>query len=80
MDLLLGKIAELPLILCVFLAGIKSIGAMMLPFGCNTSKPIPNILSVNFFTKNGQVKFWSDNENFMSVKKIDYFSLTVRSQ
>ena len=54
---------------------------MMLPFGCNTSQPIPNILADTFFSKNGQVKFWPDNENFGSVKKkIDYFSLTARSQ
>ena len=32
-----------------FLAGIKTIGAMMLPFGCNRSQPIPNILAHIFF-------------------------------
>ena len=54
---------------------------MMLPFGCNTSQPIPNILADKFFSKNGQVKFWPDNENVGSVlKKIGYFSLTARSQ
>ena len=41
----------------------------MLPFGCNTSQPIPNILADTFFSKNGQVKFWPDNENFGSVFK-----------
>ena len=30
---------------CLFLAGIKTIGAMMLYFGCNTSQPIPNIFA-----------------------------------
>merc|ERR1711923_509361 len=59
---------------CFFLAGIKTIGAMMLPLGCNRSQPIPNILADTFFSKNGQVKFWPDNEN-----KID-FTLTARSQ
>ena len=69
MDALLDFIAKLPLILavCVFLAGIKTSGAMMLRFGCNTSQPIPNILADNFFSKNGQVKFWPDNENVGSV-------------
>ena len=52
-----------------FLAGIKTIGAMMLPFDSNRSQPIPNILADTFFSKNGQVKFWPDNENFGSVKK-----------
>ena len=33
----------------VFLAGIKTIEAMMLPFGCNRSQPIPNILADTFF-------------------------------
>ena len=69
MDLLLGKIANLPLILGVFVAGIKTIGAMILPFGCNTSQPIPNILAHNFFSKKCQVKLWLDNENFVFVKK-----------
>ena len=44
-----------------------TIGAMMLPFGCYRSQPILNILADNFFSKNGQVKFWPDNENFGSV-------------
>ena len=53
----------------------------MFHFGCNTSQPIPNILADTFFSKNGQVKFWPDNENFgVRLKKIDYFSLTARSQ
>ena len=58
-----------------FLAGIKTIGAMMLPFGCNTSQPIPNILADTFFSKNGQVKFWPDNENVGSVLKKSDISL-----
>merc|ERR1712102_267333 len=82
MDRKLRLIAKLPLIIGgFFLAGIKTIGAMMLPFGCNRSQPIPNILAGRFFSKNGQVKFWPDNENVGSVKKkIGYFSLTARSQ
>ena len=60
---------------CFFLAGIKTIGAMMLPFGCNTSQPIPNILADTFFSKNGQVKFWPDNENVGSVLKKSDISL-----
>ena len=56
-------------------AGIKTIGAMMLPFGCNTSQPIPNILADTFFSKNGQVKFWPDNENVGSVLKKSDISL-----
>ena len=47
----------------------------MLPFGCNRSQPIPNILADNFFSKNGQVKFWPDNENFGSVLKKSIISL-----
>ena len=47
-----------------FLAGRKTIGAMMLYFGSNTSQPIPNKFAHIFFSKNGQVKFWPDNENF----------------
>jgi len=58
-----------------FWAGIKTIGAMMLPFGCNTSQPIPNILADNFFLKNGQVKFWPDNENVGSFLKKSDISL-----
>ena len=58
-----------------FLAGIKTIGAMMLPFGCNTSQPIPNILADTFFSKNSQVKFWPDNENVGSVLKKSDISL-----
>ena len=58
-----------------FWAGIKTIGAMMLPFGCNTSQPIPNILADTFFSKNGQVKFWPDNENVGSVLKKSDISL-----
>ena len=34
----------------------------MLPFGCNRSQPIPNILADTFFSKNGQVKFWNQPE------------------
>ena len=50
---------------------------MMLPFGCNGSQPIPNILA----SKKCQVKLWPDNENFVFVKKIiDYLSLAARSQ
>ena len=48
---------------------------MMLPFGCNRSQPIPNILADTFFWKNGQVKFWPDNENFGSVLKKSIISL-----
>ena len=59
----------------VFLAGIKTIGAMMLPFGCNTSQPIPNILADNAFSKNGQVKFWPDNEKFRVRLKKSIISL-----
>ena len=47
----------------------------MLPFGCNTSQPIPNILADTFFSKNGQVKFWPDNENVGSVLKKSDISL-----
>jgi len=47
----------------------------MLPFGCNTSQPIPNILADNFFLKNGQVKFWPDNENVGSFLKKSDISL-----
>ena len=76
MDRKLGFIAKLPLIIGgFFLAGIKTIGAMMLPFGCNTSQPIPNILADTFFSKNGQVKFWPDNENVGSVLKKSDISL-----
>ena len=75
MDVLLVFIAKLPLILGVFLAGIKIIGAMMLPFGCNRSQPIPNILADKFFSKNGQVKFGPDNENVGSVLKKSDISL-----
>ena len=76
MDRRLGFIAKLPLIIGgFFLAGIKTIGAMMLPFGCNTSQPIPNILADTFFSKNGQVKFWPDNENVGSVLKKSDISL-----
>ena len=57
----------------------KTIGAMMLPFGCNTSQPIPNILAHNFFSKNGQVEFWPIEKISGPFKKIDYFSLTARS-
>ena len=60
---------------CVFLAGIKTIAAMMLPFGCNRSQPIPNILADTFFSKNGQVKFWPENENVGSVLKKSDISL-----
>ena len=47
----------------------------MLPFGCNRSQPIPNILADTFFSKNGQVKFWPDNENVGSVLKKSDISL-----
>ena len=78
---LLGFIAKLPLILGVFLAGIKSIGAMMLPFDCNTSQPIPNKLAYNYLSKNGEDKFNSITKISGPFKKrIDYFSLTARSQ
>ena len=69
-----------PHFMCFF-SWNKTIGAMMLPFGCNGSQPIPNILAHNFFSKKCQVKLWPDNENFVFVKKIiDYLSLEGRSQ
>ena len=46
---------------------MKTIGVVMLPFGCNTSKSIRNIF---FF-----FKFWPDNENFGVVFQQSIISL-----
>ena len=66
---------------CFFLAGIKIIGAMKLPFGCNRSQPNPaNLLAHNVFRKMVNSNFGPITKMSGPFKKIDYFSLTARSQ